>query len=225
MKSGFARSGIHRENPAMFAVPSIAIVAVALVLPAQASQTGSPDEINGDEQTLTAAGLATDGAALLAFFNSRTRLDADREQLMGLTQQLGDPSVEVQARAAAELVARGAAAVPALRHAINDLSDPQIALRAHRCLRTIEGAPGAAIPAAAARVLAMRKPAGAVEALLSYLPFADDASVTEAVSQAIATLAYTDGKPNAAIVKALEDPVPMSQGPAETMAGDSQAPE
>jgi HEAT repeat protein len=193
----------------MSTVPSVAIVAVALLLPAQASQRGGPEEISADEQTLTAAGLATDGAALLAFFNSRTRLDADREHLMGLTQQLGDPSVEVQARAAAELVARGTAAVPALRHAINDLSDPQIAERARRCLRTIEGAPGAAIPAAAARVLATRKPAGAAEALLSYLPYADDASVTEAVSQAIAALAYADGKPNAAIVKALEDPVPV----------------
>jgi HEAT repeat protein len=193
----------------MFAMPSAAVLAMALLLPAQPSQTVLSDEVAGDEQTLTAAGLATDGAALLVFFASRTRLDADRENLMALTQKLGDPSVDVQARAAAELVARGAAAIPALRHAINDLSDPQVALRARRCLRTIEGTPGAAIPAAAARVLAKRKPAGAAEALLSYLPFADDASVTEAVSQSIAALAYADGKPNAALVKALEDPVPV----------------
>jgi HEAT repeat protein len=168
-----------------------------------------PEDASADEQTLTAAGLSTDGQALLEFFRSRTRLEPDREHLLALTQQLGDKAAEARARAAAELVARGPVAIPALRHAINDLSDPQIAARARQCLQMIEGASGAAIPAAAARVLASRKPAGAAEALLAYLPFADDQAVADTVSQAIAALAFAEGKPDPALVSALQDPVPV----------------
>src|SRR5262249_11594712 len=133
----------------------------------------------GDVQTLAAAGLGTDGPALLEFFHERARLDADWDRFVILTRQLGDPAAEVRARAAAQLVCRGTAAIPMLRHAVNDLADTVIADRARRCLQAIEGPTAAGIPAAAARLLAVRKPAGAAEALLAYLPFADDQAVAD----------------------------------------------
>jgi HEAT repeat protein len=181
-------------------------VAFASVFPCTAS--GQP-ELTADEQTLAAAGLATDGKSLLDFFRGRTRLDADRERLVDLTRQLGDAAAEVRTRAAAELVSRGTAAIPALRHAINDLADPIVAERARQCLKAIEGSTGAAIPAAAARLLAARNPQGTVEALLAYLPFADDAVVSDAVSAALVAVAYKDRRPDPALLSALQDPVPL----------------
>jgi HEAT repeat protein len=187
----------------------VTVSSIAFVLTLVPTVAAQSEPTTGDEQTLAAAGLATDGQALLEFFRDRARLEPDRERLLELTRQLGDPAAEVRARAGAELVRRGAVAIPALRHAINDLSDSATAERARQCLRSIEGNTGAAIAAAAARLLAARKPAGAAEALLAYLPFADDRLVTEAVCAALAAVAYPDGRPDPALLSALRDPVPL----------------
>src|SRR5262245_45819885 len=141
---GSAHIGLHAERHTM----RVRHLSMLLILLAPAVSAAQPEALAADEQTLAAAGLATDGQALLECFRARTRLEQDRERLLELTRQLGDVSAEVRARAAAELVARGAVAVPALRHAINDLSDQMIADRARQCLRSIEGNAGAAIPAA-----------------------------------------------------------------------------
>jgi HEAT repeat protein len=185
------------------------LLAVIGTLPILALAKAQQEAVTADEQTLAAVGLATDGRALLEFFRFRARLEPDHEHLLELTQQLGDAAPERRARAVAELIGRGAMAVPALRHAINDLADSNIANRARQCLKAVEGNSAAAIPAAAARLLAVRKPTGAAEALLAYLPFADDALVTEAVSAALTTLAYGSGKPDPALLSALRDPVPL----------------
>jgi HEAT repeat protein len=183
-----------------------AALGVLMAFQAAKAQT---EAVTADEQSLAAAGLSTDGQSLLDFFRFRARLDPDRERLAELTHQLGDASAEKRAQATAELVGRGAMAVPALRHAINDLADPQIADRARECLRSIEGNFGAALPAAAARLMAVRKPAGAVDALLAYLPFADDAVVTDAVGTTLANLAFSSGRPDTALLSALHDSVPL----------------
>src|SRR5262249_45155877 len=80
---------------------------------------------------------------------------------------------------------------------------------ARQCLKAIEGSPGAAISAAAARLLAARNPSGTVEALLGYLPFADDHAVTEAIGTALVAAAYKGGRPDPALLSALHDPVPL----------------
>src|SRR5205085_7161234 len=48
-----------------------------------------------------------------------------------------------------------------------------------------------------------------VEVLLAYLPFADDENVAGAVREALATLAYADGKAHPALLRALHDPLPV----------------
>src|SRR5262245_50705252 len=187
----------------------VGISFLALLFLSSSLAWAQPEDHSADEQTLASFGLATDGQSLLDFFRGRSRLESDRERLLELTRQLGEAAADVRARAAAELIARGPVAIPALRHAINDLSDPVIAQRARECLRAIEGSIGAAVSAAAVRLLAARKPAGAAEVLLSYLPFADDRFVAENVTAAIATLAYADGRPDPALLQAVHDPVPL----------------
>ncbi len=170
--------------------------------PASAADT---DPVHNEEQALRAAGLGTDGAALLDFFKKRTSAEASRDKLSTLVRQLGDKTPAVRDKAAGELVALGLIAIPVLRQASKDPDDLETANRARRCLESIEGTSGPAIPIAAARVLAVRKPAGAAEALLAYLPFADDDSVVDEVKATLAGLAYQSGKPDAALLKALGD--------------------
>jgi HEAT repeat protein len=186
-------------------------VAAALLLGALARPAGAdPAPPAGDDvKLLHAAGLSSDGAALLEFFRTRTRLEADRDRLTALVRRLGDPTPEAQARASAELVAQGVAAVPWLRQGVNDLESPDVARRAQRCLHWIDGPTGAGLTAAAVRVLALRRPAGAAEALLAYLPFADDPAVAEALRGALAALAFAGGRPEPALLRGLEDPVPV----------------
>jgi HEAT repeat protein len=163
---------------------------------------------------LRAAGLTLDGPSLLEFFRARARMESEGDRLLLLTQQLHDPAPDVQARARAALIARGATAIPALRYAVNNLDDPVIADQARRCLQAIEGPGGAAVAAAAARLLAVRKPAGAAEVLLAYLPFADDQTVAEAVTHALTAVAFPDGKVAPAVLHALADPVPVRRAAA-----------
>src|SRR5262245_10721148 len=155
------------------------IVTAALAAAPQQAPPLPPErgaEISADEETLRAAGLGVSDADLLAFFHTRARLETDWDKVRELVRQLGDARLDVRARAVADLVARGPLAVPLLRQAANDTTNPA-AERARQCLRVVEGSTAAAIPAAAARVLAARKPAGTAQALLAYLPFADDEAV------------------------------------------------
>jgi HEAT repeat protein len=190
-------------------VAALLILPISLLIAPPAVADGPADE---DESVLQSAGLPTDGAALLTFFRLRARGDADRDRLAALVRQLGSPATE--GAAAAELVGWGPAAVAPLRHAVNDLDNPAAARRARKCLQAIEGSGGVALAAAAARVLAARAPDGSAEALLAYLPFADDAAVTEAVTSSLAALAFPGGKPHPALLRALEDPVPVRRAAA-----------
>lgn len=173
-----------------------------------------------DEQTLQAASLSTDGPALLEFFRKRSLAGADRGELVTLIRQLTDPSFEVREKATAELVAHGIVAVPLLRQAAQDQDDREVARRARRCLQFIEGDTSAAVPAAAARLLARRKPAGAADALLAYLPYADDDMVLKEVHTALSAVAFRDGKPEPALLRAVQDPVALRRAvAAETLVG------
>jgi PQQ-like domain len=157
----------------------------------------------GDEQMLKNAGLVTDSGSLLDFLRKRTLSAAGVESIRELVHQLGDPLYRVRTRASAELVARGAVAVPFLRQALTQ-NDLETRHRAEECLRLIEsGDTNVGIPAAVVRLLAARKPAGASLVLLDYLPFAQNEAVREEVEEALAAVAVRDGKADAALVQAL----------------------
>ena len=190
----------------------LVVVTLFLAPPAFAAPKEASD--GGDEQTLQMAGLSTDGPALVDFFRHRAHTEADGEHLRTLVRKLGDPTSAVRDRSAAELVGWGPLAVPVLRQAVNDLDDREAAGRARKCLQWIEGSSSATLPVAAARLLAVRKPAGAADALFAYLPLADNKSVLDEIAVALCAVAYSEGKPEAALMRALKDPLSVRRAAA-----------
>jgi hypothetical protein len=171
--------------------------------------SASPTAGTADEQMLREAGFATDGPGLLEFFRKRTLMPDARRRIESLLRQLGDNSFKVRSRASAELVAEGVIAIPFLRQAMRD-KDLEVVYRAEECIRLIEEKePRFGLPAAAARLLAVRKPAGALEVLLEYAPYAEDEVIGEEVLGALAALAAQDGKPDKTLIAALGDRQPQ----------------
>jgi HEAT repeat protein len=174
--------------------------------PSGPTVSGNGEQLT-DEQLLRSAGLSPDGAALAGFFKARTQLAADRAKIAGLIDKLGSKQAGERDRAMAELAALGPQAVPQLRQATRDPDAPMVATAARKCLGFIEtnGTNSASLPAAAARVLAQKKVPGAAEALLDFLPFADDENVMEEIKVALTSLATRDGKVDPAFLRALDD--------------------
>ena len=83
-----------------------------------------------------------------------------------------------------------------------------------RCLQSIEKDIGAPIPAASARLLALRKPPQAADTLLAYLPFSDDEMEMEEIQSALTALALHDDQPASALVRALDDRIPIRRATA-----------
>lgn len=167
------------------------------------------ESVQKDEQMLRAAGMGTDGPALLEFLRKRSQLEVNQSALAALVRQLGDKTSAVREKAAADIIARGPMVIPLLRQALKDPDEQEIAKGAERCLQLIEGNKRTALPTSVIRLLAARKPAGALEVLLAYLPFADDDNVVEEVRAALTTLAWGEGKPNPLLIAALEDKLPI----------------
>ena len=136
---------------------------------------------------------------------SGARPRSTRRRVAELVQQLGDKIGETRDRAAGELISLGPVAIPALRQAVKDPDEPLVADRDTRCLQYLEGTQTSAIPIAAARLVAQRRPAGAAEVLLAYLPYADDEIVLEEIKLALTAVAVRDGKPDPVLVQALQD--------------------
>jgi hypothetical protein len=180
-------------------------LAVALVLPvALAAALPAAAGPAADEALLRESKIAPDGPSLLAFFRARTLSDAERARLPRLAALLGDEDFSVREKAAADLIAAGAAAVPALRAVLGD-DDRERARRAEDCLRAIRTGADSPLIAAAARALAARRPPGAAAALLAYLPIAPGEDVEQALLDALASLTLRDGVADPVILAALAD--------------------
>src|SRR5262245_60229571 len=167
-----------------------------------------------DEQLLKQAQISTDGPGLVAYFRQRTVAGNDRQRIESLIERLGDPVYVVRERATTELIASGLPAVTLLRRAATTQEDVEVARRAERCLNAIERVPSAALAAAVARLIAKRKPEGAVGALLDYLPLADDESVADARAEPLAAVALAGDKPDPLLVRALNDSQPVRRAAA-----------
>jgi HEAT repeat protein len=185
----------------------VPLAALTLFLFADPPRAAEPDEAARDEKALVAAKVGTDGPALVEFFRKRAGSEATRARARELIKQLGDDSFDVREKASQELAALGRPALPALTDATKS-PDAEVARRAADCVRQIENDAGPVLAAAALRRLAARKPAGAAEVLLDYLPAADGEEVAEQVRATLAALAVRDGKADPALVKALADAAP-----------------
>lgn len=198
--------------------PLLLLALAACGLPA-----GAADD--PDEAAVKAAGLSADPAALLDFVHERARETAAPDEFAPLVKDLGSADTKAADKAAAALVARGPLATPALRRAANDLANKPLAERARKALGYVEGRQGADLAGAVVRLLGTKKPAGSVEALLAYLPFADDSSVLEAVGFALGQLAYADAKADPALLKALESDIAVLRAAAVEALAKTDRPE
>ena len=200
-----------------FAIAGCFVLLIALPPCHPVTLTSSEEDSSSsseDEQLLLRAGLSSDGPALLAFFHARSRTDIEREHLQQLLRQLADGPQPERHQATAQLLGLGPLALPLLRQTANDLDHPSLAACAADCLPWLEGPDSNKLLAAAARTLAQRKPPGAAAALLAYLPLALDADVLAAVNAALIAVAAPEGKPDAALVRGLADPLAVRRAAA-----------
>jgi HEAT repeat protein len=184
-----------------------ALLVALLVLPSLPAAGRADEAAEADERLLREAGVGTDGAALLAFFRGRTLTDADRRRVEEMVRHLGSDVYEEREQATRGLIRRGPPALPFLRRAADD-PDPEARRRARRCLEEIEAGPGAALPTAAARVLARKPAPGTAAALLAYLPFAEP-GVEDDVFAALLAAGTEEGKADRAWAAALVGPLPV----------------
>jgi HEAT repeat protein len=168
----------------------------------------------GDENFLKNLKIPTTDDALLAFFRKRTPPAPDRDRIVELVKKLGAKDPNDRDAAQGELIAIGQAAVPVLREASNNIDDVEGSSRARTCLQNIEGSNASLIVMNVARLLAARKPTGACEVLIGYLPFAEDDTTYQEVEAALVSVAIRDGKPDPAILKALKDKVALRRASA-----------
>jgi HEAT repeat protein len=151
--------------------------------------------------------VATTNAGLVDFIRQRAADPAGLEQARALVKQLGDDSFDVREAAHGKLLRLGKTAVPVLKQAARD-KDLEIARRAEQCLEQIKQGSNNELLLAAVRLLGMRQPSEAVEALLDFLPGADQEVAVE-VRAALAAIAARQETPDPALVQALagKDPV------------------
>ena len=154
-----------------------------------ASEKKNVGELDDDERLIESAGLRCEGPGLLVFFRARACTEPEAGKIDELVRRFSGQSIHDRVQAGTELVALGPIAIPGLRRVVNELETPEVRERARRCLSWVEGPPSATLAAAAARVVARRKPTGSAEALLAYLPFADNEEVTREVMVALLAVA------------------------------------
>lgn len=181
------------------------------------------DTTAADEKIVKAAGVGTDAAGLLDFFKKRGGSDDKQAKIRDLIAQLGDDAFDKREQATTQLIAFGADAVPQLKAALKN-ADLEVVRRAEECLKKIGNVAGGKredpqLPSAAARLLAARKPAGAAEALLNFLPSAPDETSSREVRAALALVALVDGKPDKSLLDALDSKDPVKRGAAAEALG------
>jgi hypothetical protein len=189
---------------------STSLLLFALLCSCWSTAPAAAQDLAADQALLTKAGVASDGPALLEFLRKYTPRHIDPEQVKSLVRRLGAEDFAQREKAMADLIVLGPRAAPLLRQALKE-ADREIVLRAEDCLKKIDGGPGPATQAAVVRLIAQRKPDGAAEALLGYLPYVPDDSLVEEVARALAAVALRDGKPDAAVVSALQDKLPLKR--------------
>jgi HEAT repeat protein len=168
----------------------------------------------GDENILKAVKIPTTNDYLLDFFRKRTPPAPNKARLAELVKKLSAKEVADRDAAQGQLIAIGESTVPLLRQAANNVDDLEGSTRAKLCLQNIEGGGASTIAINAARLLASRKPAGASEVLIGYLPYAEDETTFQEVEAALVAVALVNGKPDSAIVHALKDRLALRRGTA-----------
>jgi HEAT repeat protein len=153
----------------------------------------------------------TEAPGLLDELKKRTRPEVDLGKVQALVQKLGANTFEARETAQKDLVALGVPILPLLRQVYREPPDLEVRARLRACIETIEAdnekAKQEYLPrfSALARLVALRKPPGAADAILAYLPSQDEDGLREEFQNALAAVAFTNGKANPVLLKALSD--------------------
>lgn len=156
-----------------------------------------------------------DGSALVDEFRARTLDPSEKPKVAEMIKQLGDGNYRVREKASRGLVSMGAKVLADLRVAAKD-PDGERSRRADDAINKINTSDAKRVPVGTARLAALRRPDGAAEAMLGYLPFVDDDDgMIAEVKSALTTLALDpNGKPESALIKGLSDSHPMRRSAA-----------
>jgi hypothetical protein len=201
---------------------SSTVFLLVFILPAQFLSAAEPT-LSPEERLLREQGVATDGPGLLAFLRAQIPSSAEQARLSAAVGQLGHRSFAVRERASKALIAAGRPSLPLLRPAVGD-NDLEVSRRAQRAIDDIERVGYPALLSSAIRVLAERRPSGAVEALFAYLPFAPDESVEEATRETLAVVGLEKGQAVPAVQAALSDRDARLRAAAVFVVGRSSTP-
>jgi len=189
----------------------LTVVLLCCSLPGAAAQ--DKERLKADEDLLRGAGVALDGDSLLEFFRARTPGEKALQGIEGLIRDLGNDAFKVRQRASDELIRIGPQALTALRPMASS-ADPEVAFRVRTCIGFLEQSVRPDLMAAAVRVLADRRPAGATKVLLAHLPAADDSYVIEEIHNTLAVVGVRGGKGDETLKAALEDKHPRRRAAA-----------
>jgi hypothetical protein len=159
---------------------------------------------NSDESVLGGSRLPTTDKAILNFFHKRSQPPPGRAAIEQLARGLGSNNPAEADDAQAELLSIGPPVVSVLREVANRVDLVRASKRAKLILLMIEGPQADRLPIDAARLLASRKSPDAVEALLGYLPVADNDQVFDEIVSALGSLSFLDGKVDPALLAAVK---------------------
>src|SRR5262245_9880829 len=187
-----------------------------------------PEELAQDEATLKSAGFASTGPDLVRFFRARTLSDADLDRLRTCVKQLGDKSYQVRQKAQKDLITAGPLVTPLLKEALGD-ADLEVASRVKRCLERLSLQNDTPLALAALRLIAARKPDGAMHALLAHAPFVADIEVEDTLVTTLAAISLRGTKNDRTaadiIVQALTEKAPASRAAATAVVARAGLPQ
>lgn len=188
---------------------SVCLVAVGWIVFSSSLFAG--EDAVGDEQMLRAAGIAVDNRSLLDFFRKQTADAATLRQARQRIEQLGSDSFAVREQANAELAALGPRVLPLLQQTIRRTADLEVRRRCRDVVRQLQSRHPAALAAAAARLLGLRKPAGTAETLLAFLPGPYDEHVGEEIQNTLVAVARSGGEIDPRFLHALSSTAPAQR--------------
>src|SRR5262249_26765628 len=153
------------------------------------------------------------GPDLLQYFHEKTLKAPDPKEVAALVTKLGDDDFAAREDAFAKLITLGGSALAALKDGESS-PDLEVRKRVADLRARLDAKAEPALQAAAARVVARLKPAGAAASLIAFVPFASDPHVVDQICKALGEVAIREGKVEPILVKSLTDDVAIKRAAA-----------
>ena len=165
----------------------------------------SPDQAELDKKALDSAGLkSTEPDGLLKYLKERTLSDTELTKIQAVIKSLGSEDFDARLKATGELERMGPPAIAPLRLASKDDNNvAEVIFRTREILKRIEKVSHADVASAAIRALAKVKNSEIVPTLLGFMPLSDNLAVSEQIQATLTAAAVFDGKPDPALLEAL----------------------